>query len=162
MFIELELNKLNKSLKETIEKLKFGKIENEKILLNYFEIYFLVESNKFSFERIIKKEILEKIKLFIQSNFDKYLVFKDLINKNFVVKSGLKYGAHFRIYLKKDFENKEHSKYLVYVLNAKELIKSEEIISLFRIAHSVKKRVIFAFIDEEGSIVYYENKWLRI
>jgi tRNA-intron endonuclease len=95
-------------------------------------------------------------------NIDKYFVFKDLVNKNFVVKSGLKYGAHFRVYLKKDYENKEHSKYLVYVLNPKKLIGSEELIVLFRTAHSVKKRVIFAFIDEEGSIIYYESKWLRI
>jgi tRNA-intron endonuclease len=162
MFASVELKNLGEELQTLIKKFCFGKSENKSILLNYFEIYFLKELNKSLVIKTIDSSLLSEINSFISKNFYLYCVFKDLVNKNLVVRSGLKYGAHFRVYFKKDFENKEHSKYLVYALKPKQIIKSEELISLFRTAHSVKKRVLLAFVDEEYSIVYYENKWLRI
>jgi len=159
MLIELNKEKIDQNLIKKIKKFYFGEEKDDKLLLNYYEVFYLIEEEK---ENFLEKKLQKKVLDFINENYCIYLVFKDLIKKNFIVKSGLKYGSHFRIYLKKDYENKEHSKYLVIVLNSFENIKTNFLISLFRISHSVKKRVILSFVDSEGDIIYYECKWLRI
>ena len=153
--IEIDLDKIkNKEKIVELNKRKgVGEIKGDKLRLNILELIYLSEMN------ILKLKSLDKLK---NKFFEYYLVYKDLINKGFIVKTGLKYGFHFRVYKKEDYFNKGHSLYLVYVLRPNQNIESYCLISKFRVAHSVRKRVLFAFVDEEGSIIYYENKWLRI
>jgi len=153
--IEINLNKLKnrERITELSKKRGIGEIKEGKIRMNILELIYLSEMD------LLKLRNLDKLK---SKFFEYYLVYKDLISKGFVVKTGLKYGFHFRVYKKEDYFNKGHSLYLVYVLKPNQNIESYCLISKFRVAHSVRKRVLFAFVDEEGSIIYYENKWLRI
>jgi len=153
--IEINLNKLKnrERITELSKKKGIGEIKEGKIRMNILELIYLSEMD------LLKLRNLDKLK---SKFFEYYLVYKDLISKGFVVKTGLKYGFHFRVYKKEDYFNKGHSLYLVYVLKPNQNIESYCLISKFRVAHSVRKRVLFAFVDEEGSIIYYENKWLRI
>ncbi len=166
MLIKIKKEKISNIFREYTQKFHFGEEEERFLILNYYELNFFLDSNdkvlEKEIEKIFSNQIIKKIYDFCNENIEKYLVFKDLVNKGFVVKSGLKYGSHFRVYFKRDYKNKEHSKYLVYILRSKENKNSEELMSLFRVAHSVKKRLLLAFVDEEGEIIYYETKWLRI
>ncbi|MGC8609192.1 MAG: tRNA-intron lyase, partial [Thermoplasmata archaeon] len=65
-----------------------------------------------------------------------------------IVKSGFKYGAHFRVYLK-DIDS--HADLLVHVMNREE---DWNIISrAVRVASSVKKKMVFSSIVD-GKIKY--------
>lgn len=156
MFVfPLEKIKKHKVWYKIIKQKKFGKIEENYVFLSVYELLYLYE------HRVSKKDY-KNLEILLNKKLYKYLVFKDLLKKGFIVKSALKYGFDFRVYTKEDFEKKEHSLYLVKVLTPNYSFSSEELISIFRIAHSVRKRIIFAFIDEEKGIVYYESKWLRV
>ena len=75
---------------------------------------------------------------------DKYVVYEDLREKGLVVKTGFKFGSHFRVYKTKQ---QKHSSYLIHVLPEEHVFSMDELSRAVRLAHGVKKRMIFAQIQ---------------
>ena len=100
------------------EKSRFGEKVGGKIQYSFPETIFLVEKNKMEIfsrnKKVSHKELLKKIHKFDKRINIKYLVFKDLREKGYVVKTALKFGADFRIYEKGAGVGKEHSKWIVF------------------------------------------------
>ena len=94
-------------------------------------------------------------------NFDeKYLVYKDLRDKGFVVLSGLKFGVDFAVYRKGP--GMEHAPYLVDVVIFNESISGDELIRAGRLATTVRKRFILAvpnMVDKK--VRYLMFSWWR-
>ena len=89
-------------------------------------------------------EVKELQKL-VGDNFRKYEVYKDLKRRKFVVKTGFKFGSDFRVYDKvESIDDLPHSKYLVTVVDDRD-ISMGEIVRAVRLAHNVRKRMVFAF-----------------
>lgn len=86
--------------------------------------------------------------------FLRYTVYKDLREKGYVVKTGFKFGAHFRLYERGGFE-KTHSKHLVHAVREDHPISFPEISRAIRLTSGVKKGLIFAVVDDEGDITYF-------
>lgn len=85
----------------------------------------------------------------------KYRVYKDLRSRGLVVKTGLKYGAHFRVYERGETPGSSHSPYLVHSISENKELTPQEIARSVRLAHGVKKDMIFGIVDNEGDITYY-------
>lgn len=87
----------------------------------------------------------------IEPTFDrKYRVYEDLRNKGQVVKTGFKFGSHFRTYEKMDsIEKLVHSKYLVHAIPDDHIFSLQELSRAIRLAQSVRKRIIFAYITDK-------------
>jgi tRNA-intron endonuclease len=84
----------------------------------------------------------------IESDFrDKYAVYEDLMEKGQMVKTGFKFGSHFRVYKAMQLK---HSLYLVHVLPEAHVFPLPELSRAVRLAHGVRKRMIFAFTVAEG------------
>jgi len=152
------------SEKEDIEFLKkryIGFFTKNKYQIDIYEAIFLME--KYNSIRILNKvnEIITIEELLKKIDYNYYVVFRDLKDKGYVVKSGMKYGFPFRIYEKGIKIGEDHSKWLVLPLNYSEKIKIIDLIAKARVANSVKKGVIFAFIDNEKEVSYYEMRWRR-
>jgi tRNA-intron endonuclease len=71
----------------------------------------------------------------------KYAVYADLREKGLVLKAGLKFGSHFRVYRA---VNQKHSVDLIHVLPEQFVFSLPELARAVRLAHGVKKRMIFA------------------
>ncbi len=84
-----------------------------------------------------------------------YEVYEDLKNRGLVVKSGFKYGTHFRAYMN---SLNEHSKYLVHVVPAQE--DMQKVSRAVRVAHGVRKTLLLAR-KIEGEIKYLGVMWIR-
>lgn len=85
----------------------------------------------------------------------KYRVYKDLRSRGFVVKTGLKYGAHFRVYERGETPGSSHSPYLVHAISENTELTPQEIARAVRLAHGVRKKMIFGIVDDEGDVTYY-------
>ncbi len=84
----------------------------------------------------------------IESDFmDKYGVYEDLRGKGLTVKTGFKFGSHFRVYTGRQ---QKHSSYLIHVLPEEHVFSIPELSRAVRLAHGVKKRMIFAFRQKAG------------
>jgi len=148
------------------QKSKFGEKFGQKILYSMCETLFLLQENKIEIFDFQSKPLSEKIiiKKFLRldKNFlTKYTVFKDLREKGYIVKTALKFGAEFRIYDKGTQVNKTHSKWLCYPISESQSIKWSDFAAKNRVAHSSKKNLLIAIIDEENQISYYEIKWTK-
>ena len=85
----------------------------------------------------------------------KYLVYADLRSRGYIVKTGLKFGAHFRVYDRGDKPGEAHSKFLVHAIPEGAKFTPAEFARAVRLAHSVRKTMLFAVVDDEGDVTYY-------
>ncbi len=143
----------------------FGEPVGEKIQYSLPEALFLAEKGKMEIfsrdKKIPEKELFKKFKRIDKKIQIKYPVFKDLREKGYIVKTALKFGAEFRVYDKGARPGKKHAKWIVFTDYESKKLTWHEFSAKNRVAHSTKKNLLLAIVDEEGDISYYEVKWLR-
>lgn len=147
------------------KKSQFGEPVGDKIQYSFSEALFLVEKRKieiFSQGKIISQEkLIEKFRRIDKRIQLKYLVFKDLRKKGYIVKTALKFGADFRVYSKGAKPGKKHAKWIVFVDHESKKLTWHEFSAKNRVAHSTKKKLLIAIIDEESDVTYYEIDWIK-
>ncbi len=145
----------------------FGEIGIEdKIQFSLSETIYLVEKRKLELynkqgKEIAKKELLRKLQKIDKRIQIKYPVFRDLRNKGYVVKTALKFGAEFRVYPKGSKPGKKHAKWIVFTDHESGKISWHDFSAKNRVAHSTKKNLLLAIVDEEGDITYYQIDWIK-
>jgi len=82
----------------------------------------------------------------------KFAVYEDLRERGLIPKTGFKFGSHFRVY---EASCDKHSAFLVHVLPAEHIFSTHELARAVRLAHGVRKRMLFAFI-RNGGVKYVE------
>jgi tRNA-intron endonuclease len=145
---------------------RFGEKFENKILYSMPEALLLLEDKKIEIfnhqdKKLTEKEVLKKFQKIDKKFLCKYIVFKDLRKKGYIVKTALKFGADFRVYEKGKKTNQTHSKWICFTASENENLKWQDFSSKNRIAHSVKKNLLIAITDEEADVSYYEIKWTR-
>jgi tRNA-intron endonuclease len=88
---------------------------------------------------------------------EKMAVYEDLRSKGLVPKTGYKFGHHFRVYTGR----KIHSEMLVQALPGDAVLPMSSISRSVRLAHSVKKKMLFACVHKEG-IRYVEFARIKL
>ena len=88
-------------------------------------------------------------------------MFKDIRDRGYIVKTALKFGADFRIYDRGVKPGEDHAKWIVYPVHETEHLTWYEFAAKNRVAHSTKKRLLIAVVDDEDSVSYWEARWLR-
>ncbi|HDM22922.1 MAG: tRNA-intron lyase [Methanomicrobia archaeon] len=145
--------------KKSIDKLRnkaYGTLEDNKLYLGLIEALYLIEKEKLELSEGM--DILEAARK--EREFDiKFLVYKDLRERGLIVKTGFKYGTHFRVY-RGSLE--EHAEYLVHVMDEKDKFKGYDLIRTARMANTVNKKMILAFVDMENDITYIELKRVKL
>ena len=112
-------------------------------------------------KELSKEELIKKFQKFDKKIQIKSSVFKDLRQRGYIVKTALKFGADFRVYPKGVKLGKKHAKWIVFVDYETSKMTWHEFSAKNRVAHSTKKNLLIAIVDEEGDMTYYEVKWLR-
>jgi len=145
---------------------QFGEKIREKIFYSLTEAFYLLEEGKLDLfnhqdKKLSKKEIESKFQRLDKQFKNNYLVFKDLRKKSYVVKSALKFGATFRVYDKGKKAGKSHSKWLCFPIQESKTLKWQDFVAKNRVAHSTKKNLLIAVVDEECSVSYFEVQWTR-
>src|SRR3989338_10624840 len=149
-----------------LTKSAFGEKKGDKIIYSLSETMFLTENGKLEVldsrnKPISQKELMNKLKRIDKKFPLKYPVFKDLREKGYIVKTALKFGAYFRIYNKGKKPGEEHAKWIAFVEHESKKISWHEFSSKNRVAHSTKKNLLIAIIDEEFDVTYYEVRWIK-
>lgn len=140
--------------------------QKDKIQYSFAEVLFLVEKNRMEVlssngKLLEKKELMRKIQSLDKKINIKYPVFRDLREKGYIVKTALKFGAEFRVYGKGQKPGKHHSKWIVFTDYEANKTTWHDFSSKNRVAHSTKKKLLLAIVDEESDVTYYEVDWLK-
>jgi tRNA-intron endonuclease len=140
----------------------YGKmLDSEKLQLSLVEsLYLLSEGiiiirdrngNVFSFDEFIERALRIE-----SSILRKYSTYKNLRDSGHVVKTGFKFGTHFRVYKKvESIEKIPHSEYLVNVIPADFEFRLPVMSGAVRLANSVRKTMLFA-IEKEDKVDYLD------
>ena len=149
----------NKNMIRDLEQKGYGEIQKEKLLLKQFETLYLLYAHKL---------ILKKNKN--QINFDtymnicqktnseiltKFLIFRDLKTRGYVVKDGFGFGSDFRVYERGDFGEKG-AKFLVFGLNEGQQEKMSVLQKKIDEITQMGKEPIIAVIERRGEVIYYK------
>jgi len=103
------------------------------------------------------REYCEKL----MENFNMlYMVYKDLRDRGYIVRSGMKFGCDFAVYEKGP--GIDHAPYLIHVVKVDEEIDPIEIVRAGRLSHSVRKRFILAIVNPNvRKVRYLMFKWYK-
>ncbi|MDD3160217.1 MAG: tRNA-intron lyase [Candidatus ainarchaeum sp.] len=152
----------NNNLKSRLVEKGFGEKTERELILDLFEGLYLIEKNKLKIKLLNGKKLIKKNELieigikFDKKFYSKYLVYQDLREKGYCIKTGLKFGFDFRIYPKGKKMGEMHSEYGLNVLKESEKLNMTQISRLTRLAGNIHIKSIIAVIDNENSINYYE------
>ena len=150
--------------RKLLEQEFFGKPFGNGLQISMVETLYLMEKNIIDIENFImdKKNSVKKFKEFIQKSQPdidiRITVFNDLKKRGLIVKTGFKFGAHFRAYTTKPDE--AHAEYLIHTVDKNFKRIWAEISRAVRLAHSVNKEIIFARV-EKNNIDYIRFGRLR-
>ncbi len=145
------------------EKSKFGKIEADFLHLSLIEACYLLEKGRLNiYEDDVKCSVGYLIDLIKEQNlYAKYIVYRDLKDRGFVIKTGFKYGSEFRLYNRGGGPGQGHSDYLVKIIFENYDINALDFASYVRVSHGVNKKLLLAIVDEDFDITYYNVEWTR-
>ena len=131
----------------------FGKLIGPSLQLSLIEATFMVELGVLKLKdaktnREVSFAALKKRARALQPDFDLRLdAFKDMKGKGLVVKTGFKYGSHFRAY--EGDPGKQHARYLVHAVPKDYTAMWPEVSRAVRLAHGVKKEILLGRVSDK-------------
>ena len=153
--------------REFYNQSRFGALtESGKVELSLLDALYLMEKGRLIVKseagRAIKFESYVKKARKVEPNFwIRYVVFKDMRNRGYIIKTALKFGADFRVYDRGVKPGEDHARWVVYAVHEGNTLTWHEWAAKNRVAHSTKKRLLMAVVDDEGDCSYWEARWLR-
>ena len=146
-----------------MKKSLFGKIEADTLNLSLIEACYLLEKGRLD---VYEDEIKCSLDYFIdllknKEIYGKYIVFRDLKDRGYVIKTGFKYGSDFRLYNREEVPEKG-----ILTIWLKLFMK------LMRLMHWISQVMLeflmvlirnffLAIVDDDLDITYYNVEWTR-
>jgi tRNA-intron endonuclease len=90
---------------------------------------------------------------------DLYAVYKNLRDKRYIVRPGLKFGTDFSVYRRGP--GIDHSPFLISIFPRNSRIEPIDLVQAGRLATSVRKRYVIATVLSDQQIRYYVFQWNR-
>jgi len=100
----------------------------------------------------------------MDDDFDqKYAVYSDLRERGYIVKTGFKFGAHFRVYPRGvnpykegPKEDREHTKWIVHAVPENYNQSYQDMSRAVRLAQNIRAQMMWGVVDSEREVTYYE------
>ncbi len=148
--------------------------EPTRVELDLVEALYLLERNKI---KVYRKEDGKKYKIDFQEMYEysvknvnqfqpQFVVYRDLRERGYLVKTGYIFGSHFRLYqrgvkLKRGPKQAhEHTHAVVHCVPEESAFSLPEMSRAVRLAHNIRATFWWAVVDKEGKCTFYEIKRL--
>jgi len=149
----------NKEMIHELEIKGYGELENNKLILNFFESLYLLYSDRLILKKGKKKIEFEDLMNICQKKdpeaLTKFLIYRDLRNRGYVVKDGFGFGSDFRVYERGHFGEKG-AKFLIFGLNEGQQEKMGNLQKKIEQITQMGKEPIIAVIERRGEVIYYK------
>jgi tRNA-intron endonuclease len=149
----------NKEMIHELELKGYGEIENGKLTLKFFESLYLLYSDKLILKKAKKKINFDGLMSICQKHdpetLTKFLIYRDLRNRGYVVKDGFGFGSDFRVYERGHFGEKG-AKFLIFGLNEGQQEKMGNLQKKIEQITQMGKEPIIAVIERRGEVIYYK------
>ena len=148
-----------KNMIHELELKGFGDIEEKKLFLKSFETLYLLYTKRLILKKN-KKQIDFDIFMSICQKTDpeiltRFLIYRDLRNRGYVVKDGFGFGSDFRVYERGQYGEKG-AKFLIFGLNEGQQEKMGNLQKKIEEITQMGKEPIIAVIERRGEVIYYK------
>ena len=150
---------LNPKMQNILKERGFGESEKDTLILDSFETLFLLYNNKLELKKVNRKitfdELMQK---FIQKHDDtliRFLLYRDLRIRGYVVKDGFGFDSDFRVYERGNYGLKD-AKFLIFAFNEGTQQKIGKLYKNIEEITKMGKEPIIAVIERRGEIIYYK------
>lgn len=148
--------------KEMIHELElkgFGEHEKAGYFLKPFETLYLLYTDKLVLKKTKKKidfnEMMEIAQTDDSDILTKFLIYRDLRNRGYVVKDGFGFGSDFRVYERGQFGEKG-AKFLIFGLNEGQTEKMGTLQKTVGQITQMGKEPVIAVVERRGEVIYYK------
>ncbi len=164
---ERVITEISDDARELYNQSRFGNLsESGKVELSLLEALYLLERGRLLIKNdsgrdVIFEQFVKKARKVEPNFWIRYCVFRDIRNRGYIIKTALKFGADFRVYDRGVKPGEDHARWIVYPVHEGETLTWHEWAAKNRVAHSTKKRLLIAVVDDEGDVSYWEARWVR-
>ena len=149
----------NKNMIHELELKGYGDVEKEKLFLKSFEALYLLYCDKLILKKAKKRIDFDAMMRICQKQDDqiltKFLIYRDLRNRGYVVKDGFGFGSDFRVYERGQFGEKG-AKFLIFGLNEGQQEKMGNLQKKIEQITQMGKEPVIAVIERRGEVIYYK------
>ena len=145
---------------ESLTSRGYGILEDKELFLGFCEALFLQGKGVLDvFKGRVKKplgfrELLHQFEIVDKNAWTRYLVYRDLRSRGYVVRDGFGLGIDFRVYERGEF-GKATAPYLVLVLQEGKPVSVKELARVLKNVQGLKKTLALAVVNRRGEVVYY-------
>jgi tRNA-intron endonuclease len=155
--------------KKGIEELKakgYGTSDDNALMLNFYEALYLLDKGILEVKdekgaQISFNTLLQTAEKTDENAWAKYLIYRDLRSRGYVVREGFGLGVDFRAYERGEY-GKDTAKYLIISLQEGKPLTLEALTQTLKQCQSLKKELILAVMSRRGEIVYYSVSQLTL
>lgn len=136
----------------------YGDKENNNYFLETYEALYLLHLNKLVITNgdvVDFSDLMKHALKYDKEIVTKFLVYRDLRSRGYVVKEGFGFGTDFRVYERGGYE-KKRAKYVVFCVNEGINVKVGELSKHVREIETMGKNAIAAVVERRGEVIYYK------
>jgi tRNA-intron endonuclease len=145
--------------KDQLRNKGFGEVFNNDYILTSLETLYLLSNNKLRLIGTDEYNFSSLLKILLKKDrkiLTKYLIFRDLRSKGYVVKEGFGFGIDFRIYERGE-HGKKPSKYVSIGINEGMNLKARDFVETIEQIEKMGKDTVIAVIERRGEVIYYKT-----
>jgi len=144
----------------------YGVTENDELLLTFYEALYLLDKGNMEIENgkggtVDFQGLLHHYEDTDENAWAKYLAYRDLRSRGYVVREGFGLGVDFRVYERGGYGEKT-AKYLILSMQEGNPISLENLTRVLKQCQSLKKELVLAVMNRRGEIVYYSVSQLTL
>ena len=138
----------------------YGTPANGHLVLAYYEALYLLSkgilkvTDRKNKTAISFQQLLEKARAANEDAWVRYLIYRDLRSRGYVVREGFGLGIDFRVYKRGDY-GKSTADYLILGMREGQPVTVEDLARIQTRVQSFKKMLILSVLNRRGEIVYY-------
>lgn len=150
---------LSQSEADSLAQSGYGvRVGKNKLELNLAEALYLVAEERLRVAeddaRLEFQELLRRARRCDSEVWEKYILYRDLRSRGYVVREGSIGWTEFRVYERGEYPDKA-AKYEVFTIREGSPLPVSRLSSVLRLSEAAKKRLIIAVVDRHGEVVYY-------
>lgn len=143
-----------------LEESGYGSREGKELILRDYESLYLLYSKKLDLEDGSGKRIgFEKLAELAQrragDSWTKFVIYRDLRSRGYVVREGFGFGTDLRVYERGDYPKKP-AKFVVFALDEGIEKGMDDLQKSVKEMAKMGKEAIIAVIERRGEVIYYK------
>jgi tRNA-intron endonuclease len=142
-----------------LEESGYGSREGKVLVLRDYEALYLLYAKKLDLEeageRVSFEKLAEVCQRRAQDSWTKFVIYRDLKSRGYVVREGFGFGTDLRVYERGDYPRKP-ARYVVFALDEGIEKGMADLQKSVKEMAKMGKEAIIAVIERRGEVIYYK------